>query len=183
MNPDGFEFVDSVPEVGNPAPGATVECSVCGTAIPYAGRGRKPLYCDEHKPPSHAAKASRPGGSSLVVNRAVGELRMLYGMAGVGLRYVSPSAGNIVYDNRDKLAESYRMLLETNKRFRELFAELEGKAAWLPILVIHGDVIAAIMLARAMERQAREAEPETPTEQPGLFVVPDMPMPGTVSSV
>jgi hypothetical protein len=175
----GFDFIDAIPDAGNPTQTDTLYCQVCGTEIPYAGRGRKPLYCEEHKPASHKAKTST-GNNATIVNRAIGELTMLYGLAGVGIRYVDPIAGMIVTENRDKLAESYRMLLETNAKIRKLFTEIEGKAAWLPILVVHGDVIAAIMLARAARKSVQEGEPEP---EPALFGLRAVPDPGMASGV
>lgn len=174
-----FEFVDAVPEPGNPVPtsGGPV-CSVCGTSIPYAGRGRKPTLCDDHK--NNRKSAPTGGRKSAVVERAISELGMMYGLAGIGLKYASPAAGEIVYENREKLAESYRMLLETNDRIRKLFADIEGKAAWLPIVIVHGDIVAAIMFARAIEK-AQRIEPDGEQESPpGLFAVPNM---GTVPGV
>lgn len=48
----------ALPEGGDVAPDTTHEltCKVCGTELRYGGRGRKPVYCDVHKP-------SRGGGA------------------------------------------------------------------------------------------------------------------------
>lgn len=156
-----FIFVDEVPETGNPVAVGGLECETCGKPLTYGGRGRKPRFCDEHKRNATARTGGR--GKSAVVDRAIVELRVLYGVAGKGLSYWDRGAGELVIDNSDKLAESYRLLLETNDKFRKLFADIENKAAWLPILMVHGDLIAAIMIRRAFEKtikaqEAKEAE-------------------------
>lgn len=151
-------FTDTVPDSGNPSPTADLTCEVCGTGLSYGGRGRKPRFCDEHKPARGKGSGRRSGGP--IVDRAITEIGVLYGFAGQGVKFIDPAAGELIYDQRGKLAESYRLLLETNSRFRKLFADLEGKAAWLPIIAVHGDLIANIMIMRAVRKaEALVAQP------------------------
>lgn len=158
---DTFTFVDEIPEAGNPvSTSSTLACETCGTPLEYGGRGRKPRFCDEHKP-SRGKGTGSSARSSAVVDRAISELTLLYSFAGKGIAYADHGAGVMVMDAAPKLAESYRMLLETNAKFRKMFADLEGKAAWLPILVVHGDLVAAILLQRAIAAQAESQVTET----------------------
>lgn len=159
------EFIDDAPEDGNPiTPGPDFTCEVCGTGLTYGGRGRKPRFCVEHKPGAKSTSGSTRR-STISVDRAITELEMLHGMGGQAIKLVlSPRAGEIVYTEREKLAESWRMLLETNKRVRDMFTNLESKAAWLPMVIAYGDVMAAIWLSGKAEKmlqreyQAQQAE-------------------------
>ena len=126
----------------------------------YSGKGRKPKRCDEHKRNRSSSTSVGTTRNKVLVDRAVTELTMLYGMAGQGIKVVQPVIGEAVYDKREALAESYRMLLETDARFRKLFASMESKAAWLPIIAVHGDLIASIWIAfkiNAMEPEHAES--------------------------
>lgn len=156
---DNFSFVDDVPEKGNPIPSSDYQCVVCGTDLVYSGRGRKPKYCDEHKPSrSKVTSTATKRVSGAIVERAITEIAAVYSGIALPLKFVSPIASTVVYDNADKLAESYRLLLETSAKFRKLFMELESKAAWLPILTMHGEIIANIWIATAMNKATNRVE-------------------------
>lgn len=143
-----YEFIDDVPESGNPIPSNLLECVVCGAALEYSGHGRKPKYCSEHKPSRGQSAAS--GKSSAVIERAISELEVVYGVIGQGLKFRNPIAGELVFNNRGDLAGSYRMMLETNARFRKLFAKLESSAAILPIIAVHGQLVMSIYAAQQL---------------------------------
>jgi hypothetical protein len=156
-----FTFVDDVPEEGNPiSPSPDLTCRVCGTGLIYSGRGARPKYCDEHKRRSGVAReGSRTArGGTVVVSRAITELTMMYSLAGAGVRFLDPIAGGLIGDNSEKLAESWRLLLETNAKIRKLFLEVEGGAAWLPIVVVHADLIGSIWLAHGLAKAAANEE-------------------------
>lgn len=146
---ESFTFVDDVPESGNPVPDDLPSCVVCGAPVEYSGRGRKPKYCSEHKPSRGQSAVS--GKSSVLVTRAIDELTVLYGVLGQGIKFRQPLAGELIFENRDKLAESYRMMLETNARFRKLFQKIESSAAILPIIAAHGQLAMTIYAASQMQ--------------------------------
>jgi hypothetical protein len=157
-----FEFVDEVPDRGNPKPRAELTCVTCGTALTYSGRGAKPKYCDQHRKydPRRQGAGMSAGRSNAIAGRAITELTMMYSLAGAGLRFVDPIAGGLVTDNAEKLAESWRLLIETNAKVRKLFLEIEGGAAWLPVVIVHADLIGSIWLAHGLAKAARQAEKE-----------------------
>lgn len=143
-----FVFMDEVPEAGNPAPVSELSCKKCGTPLTYSGRGRKPTMCDDCKPSRSASTST--GKSTALVSRAISELEMVYGVGGQALKYADKIAGELVYQNRAELAESWRLVLETNKRVRDLFAKIEGNAAWLPLITVHANLIASIWFAHGV---------------------------------
>lgn len=65
--PDEFGPLPTTTEdIGNPGPSTDTipgddkrpHCQECGVILDYGGRGRKPKYCEEHKPASHKAGES-----------------------------------------------------------------------------------------------------------------------------
>lgn len=151
-------------------PTPDLACKVCGAPLQRKPKGFQPVYCDEHKrgkgktgrPVGRPRKDGTPPGSdsapktaprnNAAINRAISTLEMIYGMVGTGMTMtVAPGLGRQVVNSRADLAESYRMLLETNKAFRDWFAGVEDKAAWLPIIVVHGDLIVNYLLSRQLQ--------------------------------
>ena len=153
--PDGYGFVDSPGEQGNPVPLTTdLECVYCGTGIMYAGTGSKPKYCEEHKTaksrkePETPRPVGRPSGRALKVNNAIESLEFVYKIVGTGIGYVDPVASATVTEAAPKLAGSYRRMLETNDKFLKLFESADEKMAWLPIVITHGQLIMAIVASK-----------------------------------
>lgn len=146
-------------------------CAVCETPLEWSGKGFRPKYCADHKRGKGAPAAAKGDKAATPktarnnpqVNRAVDSIRMIYALTGTALnRTVAPTIGAAVFNNADKCAESYRMLLETNKQVRDWFAQAEGKAAWLPILVVHADLALSIALAGQQQRGQARPPADTP---------------------
>jgi hypothetical protein len=165
-------------------PRADPVCAVCETPLEWSGKGFRPKYCADHKrgkgqPAASKAEkttATKATRNNPQVNRAVDSIRMIYALTGTALnRTIAPTIGAEVFNNSDRLAESYRMLLETNKQVRDWFAQAEGKAAWLPILVVHADLALNIALAGQRQGTTDSPGPESPTWEPDLYGVPTMP--------
>jgi len=157
---DNVAFLDDVPEQGNPAPVGDFFCQVCNTPLTYSGRGRHPKFCDEHKPGRGSSTTSTrksSAGTVALIDRAITEIASAYSLAAQGLKFFGQDhAGTIVYDKREYLAESYRPLLEVNKKVRDLFAKTEKAVAILPIIVAHAEITAAIMFDRMAEDFMKE---------------------------
>jgi hypothetical protein len=104
-----------------------------------------------------------------VVNRAIAELELLYGLIGAGTRFVDPVAGEVIVERREDLAGSWRNLLATNKAVRDFFAASEKYSAWLPVIAVHAQVAAAIMAGHAMAAHGVVTSSE-PGEEPAAPV-------------
>lgn len=149
-------------------PSADFTCEVCDKPLAWSGRGFKPKYCADHKrgkgrkPDSEKIIPDKPvtkGNNATVVNRAISTLELGYSMVGAGLRAtIAPNIGQAVFQERKELAESYRDLLETNAKVRAWFAEANGKAAWLPILIVHAD-LALHVVAQSQAKKMAAARP------------------------
>jgi Icc-related predicted phosphoesterase len=68
------------------------------------------------------------------------------------------------------------MLLESNARFRKWFGEVESKAAWLPIVVVHGDLVVNAMLSRQVQSALRRVQQEEQAKEAEEAPVTDMPL-------
>jgi hypothetical protein len=150
------EFLDDVPEAGNPAPVSELACIVCDAPLTYGGRGPKPKYCDDHRK-SGTKSAGVSKGNVALIERAINDLTSAYRIGSGLLNYVDQTSAQIVMERADVLGESYRPLLQTNKQFLELFAKSEKTLSWLPIIMAHGDLVVSIMLARKFDQVAEAA--------------------------
>lgn len=75
-----------------PSEDERLHCAVCGVELEYAGTGRKPTKCDEHKntrnrpgKPAAASSASSASGNERLAERAADVLCQLNDFAAVGL--------------------------------------------------------------------------------------------------
>lgn len=88
---DDFVFTDDeVDPDPSPQPSQTTDlaCEVCNRPLVYGGRGRKPRFCDDHKP---TRSANVPRGSSDVA-QALAVMDGMYTMLSMLLMTVSPNA-------------------------------------------------------------------------------------------
>lgn len=157
----GMSFLDDVPQTGNPGPSGILACKVCDTPLTYGGRGPKPQYCDEHKRSSRNPNTRTTGGASTnaLIERAILQLDAGYRMIAAASKFVAgEEVAGQVNEKSGELAESWRSMLEVNKKFRDSFAKVEKSAAWLPVVMVHGDLIASIMMSRQMQRMLDKAQ-------------------------
>jgi hypothetical protein len=119
---DTVEAIDlsKMESVGIPdAPDAPkdIACTVCGKDISYlySGRGRKPKYCEEHKPARAASSlgSARSVKGTGAVKQAVTNLENLYNLMGMGL-YMAGAK-----DAASSLAQSVPGLSEANRQYLE----------------------------------------------------------------
>lgn len=164
--PDGVDsltFIDDVPEVGNPVGAGIYQCEECGREISTpSGRKPKVMLCEEHRKTSgrQGSRQTRtsPASTQALIDRAVTQLESGYRLVAAGAKFADAEAAGVIGDSADKLAESWRMMLETNKKFRDMFAKMEKTSAWLPVIVAHGDVASAIIMSRALRRAMAQSE-------------------------
>lgn len=159
ITPESVTFLDDVPESGNPRPTSSdLRCLTCNIPLTYGGRGRKPKYCDDHKQTTHNAGGG--GGrtpNKALVDRAVSQLELAYQLSGSGLVFIAPVSGQVIARESTKLAESWRPMLESNKKLRDFFIKVEKTAAWLPLIMAHGDVALAIVAEVQQRQQPQES--------------------------
>lgn len=141
-------------------------CEVCGKPIPYAGRGRKPKRCSEHRKASSGTGTRRTGGTDLAV-RAAEQLDILYGMSSALLRMLNcTDAAETLEMNREKLkAENVAFLSQDQSLARWLTktSEATGRFGFIATNVMTIAPVISIAVqeraaARAEKRKAKEGE-------------------------
>ena len=94
-------------------------CVVCGTPLHYAGKGRKPKFCVDHKQtrtaaPTAATAARMPRGSG-DVEMAMARMDMFYKFAVMGLMPISPTAAAAFAEGVPQAQMGNRMAFEADR--------------------------------------------------------------------
>jgi len=120
-------------------------CAKCGIVIEYAGTGRKPKYCNDHrekpKSPDNVTPKSRhrsTGSKSLDVLRM--ELMQTLQGAGAMLMAVDRYDGLVIIQGSGKLVDALISMAEVNPQFRKWLESGTKSVVWLQL----GTAIAAI---------------------------------------
>lgn len=114
----GDDDFNGTNENGNQTQTSTdLACEVCGTPLVYAGTGRKPKRCDEHKRSGKASSAgpsvsrSGAGRGSASVEQAVSTLGNLYDGVGLLFLFTSPAAAQQWTEGVPELQTRNRQIL------------------------------------------------------------------------
>lgn len=157
VNNDGFVpapgDVDSDGPVTEPAadplPGGAPTCEVCGRAVEYSGRGRKPKFCFEHKPARGSKSASGPvtvrasKGDQARLDAIAGDLQQGAGeLAGVLFPIAPVSAGTLVM----QAPSAASALVRIAANYPRMLDGLETAAKAVPFLEL-GKFVAAMVMA------------------------------------
>lgn len=153
MTDDAFDFgnlsvVESETDTSSDSPSGP-ECEVCGDIIPWAGRGRKPTKCKEHKSrttPRDSDTPSTPRRTAAKAKRLedleAGLLKELT-LFGKGMSKAMPVAGVTTVKRAPETAHALTLIAADNPR---VFAVLETATKVLPVLDI-GETAAMIGVA------------------------------------
>lgn len=95
-------------------------CQVCGIPLVYAGRGRKPKFCDEHRTSSartSGGKARQSSGKASAANRIVQEgIADNVRLVGTGVGMAMPTTGYVLVEDSDVFAQAIVRLCANNPR-------------------------------------------------------------------
>lgn len=107
-------------------------CIECGTILEYSGRGRKPKYCEEHKPQSHKAgegKTRRTGSTK--ADRESQELATAYltqlKKAAAYVAMVDPYDGFVIMAASDSNAQLFQGVIANNDKLRQYLSATQGQ--------------------------------------------------------
>lgn len=134
-------FLNTEPQTFPPTDDAPFRCEVCGTSLIYAGRGRRPRFCAEHKTKGAAASA-RTGTSMRGLENSLADL---YRGLGFGLNFVDPLAGMEVANSADALAHSWIVLAESNPKVRKWLMKITTGSGVGGVVIAHAMVAIPIM--------------------------------------
>lgn len=116
-------------EESAPPPGGGPTCETCGDTIPWAGRGRKPKFCVNHKTRTAGARkaTSRALPSVKIREELVGDLTREIAFFGTGLSKVMPTTGVTTFKRAEQTAKALVKIAGDNPRLLGVL-ELSAKA-------------------------------------------------------
>jgi len=129
-------------------PAGDLTCITCGRALTYAGRGRKPIYCEDHKPVRGNGKpAASPRTSK--DERLRKELASTLALIGVGVMALDAYDGLVIIDRSADTVDALMTVAEHNPRVRKALEQMLEVSVWaalgtalagiaVPIAVHHG---------------------------------------------
>jgi len=163
-----MEFVDAEPDpsviddaipLDNTA-SADPTCRVCGIALTYGGRGRKPVLCAEHKGAgarSTGGMRTADRGNSADVDSAIAILDGMYTGLAMGLMMVSPNAASVWAGNVDKLQATNRVTLAADKTLTKRILKFGQRSATATFVGAHVVAIAPVVMVVQQDIAARTA--------------------------
>lgn len=144
--------------------GSRFSCEVCGTPLTYAGKGRYPRFCADHKPNASSSPKAKGG---VPVDILIEQITQLYVGVSVGMTF-TPYAmdGMVVADNASKLAESWRPLILRDARIRKFWEKVCTGGGWGQVVFAHGVVAMQIAQIHGVAIPGLTPKQEKATEEP-----------------
>jgi hypothetical protein len=159
-----FEDVIVEPDVIPTVDDVEYPCSVCGReAGPYAGRGRKPTKCPDHKPGNGATRSAikTTGSNKVLAGQAADALAQLNGVLAIGAMAVgfNRTAAALGQSNDGFREQAYEALVTDPALCRMILkgGATGGKMALMLAYVMLGVNVAPVA---KMEYDAKKAERE-----------------------
>lgn len=169
----------------------SLACEVCGTPLVYAGRGRKPKRCEEHKTSSTSSSArtsSRGSVPDRELQQACDNLRQMYDELCAPLALVSPQAAGVWADRIDTLDKRNRVNLRNNRTLVKKINSTSERGGTLLFALSHVFAVAPVVMVlyvqasqiRQARAQAADAYEPPPYDYdiPGAPIDPDAPFRG-----
>lgn len=115
-------------------------CEVCSLPLTYAGKGRYPRFCAEHKPgPQRAANTT--GGRTKSIDILISQMTDLYAGVATGLTFLPSEKvqvdGMILASGASKLAESWRPLIENDPKIRKFWTRMTTGSGYGAVIIAH----------------------------------------------
>lgn len=152
---------DSAPDVPPPASDDPV-CLECGTPLVYAGRGRKPKWCDEHKPKRTSGTHTRRGSGD--VAQALAVLDGMYRGLTMGLMALSPSAAQMWNAKIDDLQRTNAVILEGDKALTRSICKMGQRGGKAAFIAAHATALAPVALTVRSDFAVRAANKKAQRE-------------------
>lgn len=154
----GDEFPDKCQEPG------------CGIGIPYSGRGRRPRFCDEHKPKRSQGSSTRATGKGAeqTARAAAGMLGQLNGLIGMGLSlYGLKMTAEQIDKANDQFVESATQALVNDPKLAKKIIGLGATSGKATLAVAYGMMGAAIAPVAVMEMKHKKAVQDASADSMG----------------
>lgn len=167
---DAPDYPSGGPATDTPPGDLACEHPGCGRPLYYAGRGRKPRFCDEHKTSSKSSSsstASRGRVSDKDLENACSTLATLYDTVTIPVTLLNPIAGAVWVDQIEGLNERNRKILATNKDLVKKINSLGERGGNTAFAISHIVAITPVCLTIYGSIAAgRAAKPRKPKPQP-----------------
>ena len=184
-----FESADIPPgdpgEEGPEPSGTDLTCAVCGVSFPYGGRGRRSLYCPEHRASAPKATRTTTARSGGQVEAALMILEGIYNGLAAALMFWSPAAAlewstwiaGLQQANRVALSadpDLTRRILALGKGSGKFSFFAAQAIAVAPVVT----VARAELKARALARPPKAPKTSKTPSGPAPFEMPGVPFMG-----
>ena len=123
---------------------ADLSCKVCGVELVYSGTGRKPAYCETHRPAKNVKGDKKPTSRKNAARYTDAALRAeLLGMVqGVGavVLTIDRFDGAVIISGADGLVDAIMSVAAQNPSFRRWLEQGSSSVTWLQLAIAVGAV-------------------------------------------
>lgn len=138
----------------------TPRCLECGKPLVYAGRGRKPKYCEEHRKNSRGSSAPRKGAgnNATLAAQATDALCQVHGLvASLGMVTGFPMTASAIASAEDGFREQAYNALLTDPDLCKTILRAGTTSGRVALLIAYGMFAGAVAPTAVMEfKQRRE---------------------------
>lgn len=143
-------------------------CLTCGLPIPdELSGGRRRKYHDGCRP-SKQVNGSGSSGKRTNIDTLMGQIGDLYRNVGIGLAFVPSMAldGMVVAGEADKLAESWRPLIEKDPKIRKAWERITTGSGWGTVIMAHAGIGLQIASHHGVKLPGVTKAPTAPPQSP-----------------
>ena len=112
-----------------PESNSDLSCIVCGRPLTYAGRGRKPQYCEDHRPGSQRTTKQASTRTSKD-ERLRKELASTLALVGVGVMTLDAYDGLVIIDRSADTVDALMTVAEHNPKVRKALEQILEVSVW-----------------------------------------------------
>lgn len=142
-----------------------LSCVVCGVALDYSGRGRKPKFCDEHK---RSASVNGKTGRSNSGQYAQIETALSANIASLGilLCVVDSTCGTVVIQQSGPIAKSLAEVAKTNPSVRKALIRATTATAWGQVAAAVAPIVLVVAQHHVLSPAPHDNRPPSKPTQP-----------------
>lgn len=139
-------------------------CRVCGVALDYAGRGRKPVYCDEHRKSSRAKTTALPSSrradsSDKLASQAATVLCNVNGFVSLAVMAAGlPQTSEAITVARDGFYIQAKEALVTDPDLCKQILRTGGLSAKVSLILAYGMMAGVVGPVAALEIRVKREE-------------------------